>query len=42
MAAASVLLLVACVATRRGISRSAGGALLGVYVAYVAAAIVIS
>jgi cation:H+ antiporter len=39
MAAASSLLLVACVATRRGISRVAGGTLLAVYAAYVAAAI---
>jgi cation:H+ antiporter len=42
MAAASVLLLVACVATRGGISRGAGGVLLGVYAGYVAAAIAIS
>lgn len=42
MAAASVLLLVACVATRDGISRSAGGALLGVYAAYAATAIAIA
>lgn len=41
MAAASVLLLVACVATRRGISRAAGAALLAVYAAYVAAAVVL-
>jgi cation:H+ antiporter len=42
MAAASVLLLVAAVATRQGISRAAGAALLGVYVAYVAAAVAVS
>ena len=41
MAAASVLLLVACVATRSGISRVAGAALLTVYAAYVAAAVVL-
>jgi Ca2+/Na+ antiporter len=42
MAAASVLLLVVCVATRDGISRRAGGALLAVYAVYVATAIAIA
>jgi cation:H+ antiporter len=41
MAGASVLLLVACVATRGGISRPAGAALLAVYAGYVAAAVVL-
>lgn len=39
MAAAAVLLLVACVATRGGVNRAAGGVLLAVYAGYVAAAI---
>jgi cation:H+ antiporter len=39
MTAGGVLLLVACVATRGGVSRAAGGVLLAVYAGYVAAAI---
>src|SRR5262245_31288912 len=42
MAAASVILLVVLVGTRHGVSRAAGIALLGLYAAYVAAAIALS
>jgi len=42
MTAGSVLLLVACVATRGGIGRPAGALLLAVYAVYVAAAIALS
>jgi cation:H+ antiporter len=41
MTAGGVLLLVACVATRGGVSRAAGSLLLAVYAGYVAAAIVL-
>jgi cation:H+ antiporter len=41
VAAASVVVLVTCVATRGGISRGAGAVLLAVYAAYVAAAVML-
>jgi cation:H+ antiporter len=42
MAAASVLLLVVLIATRHGVSRAAGVVLLGLYAAYVAAAVALA
>jgi len=42
MAAASVELLVACIASRHGIRRPAGTVMLALYAAYVAAAVAIS